>query len=76
MKFSSNKCDRIIDINKNSPFGEKKKKDILKTPRSLCSEAVENFEEKIFCVQIHESIGIVVHVSRLENLRGGMQILN
>lgn len=42
MKFSSNKCNRIIDINKNSLFGEKKIiiiKDILKTPHGLDSEA-------------------------------------
>ncbi len=56
MKFCSNKCDRIIDINKNSPSGKKnrKKKDILKTPHTLGSEAMENFEKKC-SVQMHKS---------------------
>lgn len=46
MKFSSNKCDRIIDINKNSPFGKKKIiiKDILKTPHGLDSEALRQWK--------------------------------
>lgn len=52
MKFSWKKCDRIIDVNKNSSFWEKKRKrkGILKTPHSLVFEAVENFEEKIYSV--------------------------
>lgn len=51
MKFSWNKCDKIVDIKKNSPsWGKKKKKGILKSPHSLGSEAVANFEEKICCV--------------------------
>lgn len=78
MKFCSNKCDRIIDINKNSPSGKKnrKKKDILKTPHTPGSEAMENFEKNALFRCTNPAIGVMAHVFRLGNLKEGTQILN
>lgn len=79
MKFSWKKCDRIIDINKNSSFWEKKKEKEKVFLKLLIVWSLRLWKilKKRFTVfrYMNPALGMVAHIIRLENLNEGKQIL-
>lgn len=78
MKFSWNKCDKIVDIKKNSPSWEKKKKKVFLNLLIVWALRLWQILKKRFSVYryINPTLGMVVLIFGLENLKEGVQILN
>lgn len=65
----------VIDINKNSPFGKKKKKVFLKLLIVWALRLWKTLKKRFAVFRyMNPALGMVARIFRLENLKEGMKI--